>query len=237
MDLPDLRLGVCQRRALAILSLHGGYGTYRRHPGGPWQHNAWAPRDPAQNYAEHVTRFGVLVEAGLVAYRDDPPEGAVVRSEILDSTAYFELTPLGVRYVDDKGRECVPVTALKKAIIRAAKAFDDLPMIDLRQAVFVDPVLNPGSLKVPIERFDGSAAVGTMREDAVTIGQNTRGLTYRPEYPEWQLRVAVEYNPRIVSEEQLLALVDQAGWGVGIGEGRPERSSALGWGRFERYTE
>ena len=34
--------------------------------------------------------------------------------------------------------------------------------------------------------------------------------------------------------EQLLALVDQAGWGVGICEGRPERSSALGWGRFER---
>jgi hypothetical protein len=37
-----------------------------------------------------------------------------------------------------------------------------------------------------------------------------------------------------VSREQLLALVDQAGWGVGICEGRPERSSALGWGRFER---
>ena len=144
---------------------------------------------------------------------------------------------LAARYMDDQGRECVPVTALKKAIIRAAKAFDDLPMIDLRQAVFVDPVLNPGSLLVPIERFDGTPAVGTMREDAVTIGQNTRGLTYRPEYPEWQLRVTVEYNPRIVSEEQLLALVDQAGWGVGIAEGRPERSSALGWGRFQRFTE
>lgn len=141
---------------------------------------------------------------------------------------------LAARYMDDQGMECVPVTALKKAIIRAAKAFDDLPMIDLRQAVFVDPVLNPGSLLVPIECFDGSPAVGIMREDAVTIGQNTRGLTYRPEYPEWQLRVTVEYNPRIVSEEQLLALVDQAGWGVGIAEGRPERSSALGWGRFER---
>ncbi len=69
---------------------------------------------------------------------------------------------------------------------------------------------------------------------AVTIGINTRGLTYRPEYREWQLRVKVEYNARLVSEDQLLALIDQAGWGVGICEGRPERSSALGWGRFER---
>jgi hypothetical protein len=75
-----------------------------------------------------------------------------------------------------------------------------------------------------------------MREDAVTIGINTRGLAYRPEYAEWQLRVRIEFNPRIVSEEQLLALISQAGWGVGICEGRPERSSALGWGRFDRVA-
>ena len=87
---------------------------------------------------------------------------------------------------------------------------------------------------VPIETPDGAPAVGIMREDAVTIGINTRGLAYRPEYRDWQLRIVIEFNPRLVSEEQLLALIDQAGWGVGICEGRPERSSALGWGRFER---
>jgi hypothetical protein len=138
------------------------------------------------------------------------------------------------RYIDGEGRECAPITALKKAIITAATAFDDLTKVGLRQAVFVDPVASPGGAFVPIEKHDGSPAVGVMREDAVTIGINTRGLAYRPEYPEWQLRVRVEFNPRIVSEEQLLALVDQAGWGVGICEGRPERSSALGWGRFAR---
>ena len=138
------------------------------------------------------------------------------------------------RYVDEKGRECAPITALKKAIITAATAFDDVTKVGLRQALFVDSVANPGSSMVPIERHDGSPAVGVMREDAVTIGINTRGLTYRPEYKEWQLRISVEFNPRIVSEAQLLALVDQAGWGVGICEGRPERSSALGWGRFIR---
>jgi hypothetical protein len=100
--------------------------------------------------------------------------------------------------------------------------------------VFVDSVAVPGAALIPIERHDGSPAVGVMREDAVTIGINTRGLTYRPEYKEWQLRIRIEFNPRLVSEEQLLALVDQAGWGVGICEGRPEKSSALGWGRFLR---
>jgi hypothetical protein len=137
------------------------------------------------------------------------------------------------KYIDEKGRECAPITAIKKAIISAASAFDDLTKVGLRQAVFVDSVASPGAALVPIEDYEGNPIKGTMREDAVTIGINTRGLAYRPEYPKWQLRVRIEFNPRLVSREQLLALVDQAGWGVGICEGRPERSSALGWGRFE----
>lgn len=140
------------------------------------------------------------------------------------------------RYVDERGVECVPVTALKKAIISAAPAFDDLTKVALRQALFVAPQDNRGSALVPIEMHDGSPAKGELLESAVTIGMNTRGLCYRPKYEEWQLRVNVQYNPRLVSEEQLFALIDQAGWGVGICEGRPERSSALGWGRFERIA-
>ena len=138
------------------------------------------------------------------------------------------------KYIDAQGRECAPITALKKSIISAVSAFEDITKVGLRQAVFVDSVVSPGSSLVPIENLDGTPAKGVMREDAVTIGINTRGLTYRPEYKEWRLQIRVEYNPRLVSEEQLLALVDQAGWGVGICEGRPERTSALGWGRFMR---
>lgn len=137
------------------------------------------------------------------------------------------------KYVDSKGRECVPVTAIKKALVNAATAFDDITKVGLRQAVFAFPTGDPGSMLVPIELPDGTPAVGIKREDAVTIGVNTRGLAYRPEYIEWQLRVSVEFNPRIVSREQLRALMKQAGWGVGLCEGRPERMSALGWGRFQ----
>jgi len=162
--------------------------------------------------------------------RDKQQKKAKKAKEQRDPEAEFR----AARYVDEEGRECAPITTLKKAIITAASAFDDLTKVGLRQAVFVDSVAVPGAALIPIERHDGSPAVGVMREDAVTIGINTRGLTYRPEYKEWQLRVRIEFNPRLVSEEQLLALVDQAGWGVGICEGRPEKSSALGWGRFQR---
>jgi len=137
------------------------------------------------------------------------------------------------KYLDDQGRECLPLAALKKSFISAATAFDDLTKVALRQALFVNSIYAPGPL-APIENHDQTPAIGQMREDAVTIGISTRGLTYRPEYPKWQVRVRVEFNPRLVSQEQLLALVDQAGWGIGICEGRPEKSSALGWGRFYR---
>jgi hypothetical protein len=144
---------------------------------------------------------------------------------------------LDARYVDAHGRECAPVTAIKKALISAATAMDSLTKVAIRQALFVAPTADPASMLVPIEKHDGTPAVGAMREDAVTIGISTRGLSYRPEYPEWQLRVTIEFNTRLVSEEQLLALIEHAGWGVGICEGRPERSSALGWGRFELVAE
>jgi hypothetical protein len=162
--------------------------------------------------------------------RDKQQKKAKKAKEQRDPHAEF----LAARYVDSCGRECAPITALKKSIITAASAFEDVTKVGLRQAVFVDSLAVPGAALVPIETHDGKPAVGRMREDAVTIGINTRGLSYRPEYPEWQVRIRVEFNPRLVSREQLLALVDQAGWGVGICEGRPERSSALGWGRFER---
>lgn len=138
------------------------------------------------------------------------------------------------RYLDAQGRECIPVTALKKCIVSAATAFDDLTKVALRQAIFIDSKDQPGSPLVPILNHDGSPAVGTIREDAVTIGMNTRGLAYRPQYENWMVRVTGEINTRLVSIEQFLALVDHAGWGVGICEGRPEKTSALGWGRFER---
>lgn len=139
---------------------------------------------------------------------------------------------LAARYVDEQGRECAPITAIKKSMVSAGTAMDNLTKVAIRQAIFVAPTANPSSMFCPIENLDGTPAVGVMREDAVTIGINTRGLSYRPEYAKWQLRVTVEFNSRLISRDQLLTLASQAGWGVGICEGRPERSSALGWGRF-----
>ena len=160
--------------------------------------------------------------------RDKHAKKAKTAKEIREPTAEF----LKARYMDAEGRECAPITAIKKSFVTAATAMENLTKVALRQAIFVAPTEAPGSMLVPILTLAGKPAKGVMREDAVTIGMGKRGLTYRPEYAEWQLRVTVEYNARLISEEQLLMLAEQAGWGVGICEGRPEKTSALGWGRY-----
>jgi hypothetical protein len=207
----EVRMGTESKQDSALVGIQQVELTLRGRPGSPLVIHAFA-------------------EKAKQEIRDKQQKKAKKAKEQRDPHAEF----LASRYVDEQGRECAPITALKKSIITAATAFEDVTKVGLRQAVFVDSVAVPGAALVPIEKHDGTLAVGVMREDAVTIGINTRGLTYRPEYKEWQLRIRVEFNPRIVSKEQLLALVDQAGWGVGICEGRPERSSALGWGRFMR---
>jgi len=139
---------------------------------------------------------------------------------------------LDARYIDEKGRECISICALKKAIVSAAASFSNLTKVGLRQTFFVMSTDNPAADLLPIFDHEGKSAVGIMREDAVTIGIDTRGLAYRPEYPRWQFEIDVEFNERMISKDQLDALVEHAGWGVGVCEGRPEKASALGWGRF-----
>lgn len=160
--------------------------------------------------------------------RDKQQKAPTKKAEARDTDDDFN----SAKYLDADGRECAPITAIKKSLVSAGTAMKDLTKVALRQAIFVAPSDNPASSLVPIERPDGSPHAGTKREDAVTIGGSTRGLAYRPEYAEWRLRVTVEYNQRLISEAQLLTLAELAGWGVGICEGRPEKTSALGWGRF-----
>jgi hypothetical protein len=176
----------------------------------------------------HIRTINLILTGRPGSLLDKQAKKAKKAKEQRDPEAEF----LAARYLDGEGRECAPITAVKKAFVTAATAMDGLTKVALRQALFISPTVAPASMLVPIETTGGAPATGVMREDAVTIGINTRGLTYRPAYDDWQLRVTVEYNSRLISEEQLLELAESAGWGVGICEGRPERASALGWGRF-----
>jgi hypothetical protein len=106
--------------------------------------------------------------------------------------------------------------AFKAAAVRAANDVG-VPMTLARRWFRV-----PGEF-VPIE-FDRIIK----RTDSVKIGQGTTDLRYRAEFVNWRCTLVVEFNASITNAAQVVNLFNTAGFGVGIGEWRPERNGING---------
>ena len=63
------------------------------------------------------------------------------------------------------------------------------------------------------------------------LSVSSTDLRYRPEYRNWEASFVVEYNPDLIRPEDIVNLLNLAGFGVGIGEWRPQRNGDFG--RFE----
>jgi hypothetical protein len=129
----------------------------------------------------------------------------------------------GARYLMEDGRDGLPPRMFKQALVDAASFVDGITKVMLRGAVMV----NMGEELVPIE-YDGDEPV--MREDVVRLQGQTADLRYRPEYRNWRVRLKIRYNARLLSAEQVLHLLNIAGFSVGVGESRPQRNGE--WGCF-----
>lgn len=69
-----------------------------------------------------------------------------------------------------------------------------------------------------------------MREDTVRVPPRTGGadLRYRGEFTKWSVTLEINYNRRVITLEQLVNLHNLAGYAVGVGEWRPEKSGSFG---------
>jgi hypothetical protein len=67
-----------------------------------------------------------------------------------------------------------------------------------------------------------------MRQDTVRIGMGTADIRFRPEFPAWSAVLKVRLNRRSMTLEQLVHLINQAGFSVGVGEWRPEKDGSYG---------
>lgn len=129
---------------------------------------------------------------------------------------------MGSRHVIN-GKDCFPTSGLKMAMCDAGYALGIAKSI-IRQAVFL-----VGDYFV-IETKNGP----TKREDTVRIGPfNKRGadLRYRAEYDNWQARLEIQFRKDMITPDQVVALLQNAGFSVGIGEWRPQKN-----GQFGRFT-
>ena len=113
-----------------------------------------------------------------------------------------------------------PAVAFKAAAVTVCSQIDGISKVFARQTFHV--------LGGDLIRLYGDAPA--MREDMVRVGMGTADLRYRGEFKRWFVQLDIEYNGSAISKEQLVNVFNTSGFGVGIGEWRPEKD-----GRNGRY--
>jgi len=129
----------------------------------------------------------------------------------------------GCLYVIDekKGIYGFPASGFKKAIVSACRFAEGISMSKAYGALHVLGDILP---------IKGSKP--KMREDIVRVGKfgaKTADIRYRPEFEEgWKIDLKILYNSRIINKQTIAHLLNIAGFSVGIGEWRPEKSGQYG---------
>lgn len=126
-------------------------------------------------------------------------------------------------YTTDDGEIGIPGMAFKASLVNAAHKDIGIEKTLVRKALFL--VTNDSNKVLPI-----TCSEPIVREDCVRVGMGSADLRYRPEFREWSCVVQLEVDSELLQERDVLALVDRAGFGVGLCEWRPEKG-----GEFGRY--
>ena len=122
-----------------------------------------------------------------------------------------------------EGKYGIPLLAFKASLIGAAHKNFGIEKTMVRKAFFIaDP---DGIGIIPMECREP-----IVREDVVRVGMGATDLRYRPEFREWAVDITADIDAEILNEGDVVNLVNRAGFGVGIGEWRPEKG-----GDFGRY--
>lgn len=116
------------------------------------------------------------------------------------------------------GKYGFPSIAFKSAMVRAG-TYADMKMTFLRGAFHI--------------LGDLVEIIGTpvMRQDMVRVGMGLADIRFRGEFKEWEIELPITYNASVISVAQLMNLVMLAGFSVGVGEWRPEKTGQ--WGTFK----
>lgn len=133
-----------------------------------------------------------------------------------------------------------PSVAFKTAAVTAITSVAGMTKIAARQAFHI-----LGEDVDVVGAFEGTKARQnlvrlicdnpSMREDLVRVGMSVADLRYRGEFADWAAKLLIRYNANVLSEEQILNILNVAGFAVGVGEWRPEKDGS--YGMFHVATE
>jgi hypothetical protein len=138
---------------------------------------------------------------------------------------------LASRYISTDGWDGIPAGGVKGCLVAACRAIDGLPMTVAKRMIFVR---NQGYTK------DGLGLVrifGDWQKHQAMVridNGSTADIRFRACYPTWSMKLEIEFLKNIISAEQILNLVETAGFVEGLCEHRPgsPKSNTGGNGRF-----
>lgn len=161
---------------------------------------------------------------------------AKAAKEAKDPVADFEAS----MYRTADGGYGFPSVAFKGAAVTAGTSVDGITKVAARQAFHImgEDAEVRGAFEGTKSRMNLVKILGgepSMREDMVKVGMGTSDLRYRAEFYPWSAEIVVRYNANVLSEEQILNLLNTAGFAVGVGEWRPEKDGS--YGMFHVGTE
>jgi len=130
-------------------------------------------------------------------------------------------------YVLKDGRYGFPISGFKNAAVDACSFMDGMKKTVMRGAFHL------------IDEHEGLAVIDgrpRMRKDNVRVGMGTADIRYRGEFPTgWKTTLLIKYNETAVSIPQIVQLFNAAGFGIGVGDWRPQKDGS--YGMFEVVSE
>ncbi len=142
-----------------------------------------------------------------------------------------------------KGGYGFPSVGFKAAAVTACTSIADMTKVAARQSFHItgEQISIPSAYqrdgKHLEARYDLVRIISgepEMREDMVRVGMGTADIRYRGQFSIWGAKLKVSYNEGVLSEAQIINLINTAGFGVGVGEWRPEKDGI--YGRFHVVT-
>lgn len=109
-----------------------------------------------------------------------------------------------------------PSIGFKAAAVSACSSIAGMTKVLARSTFHIDD---------EFVRIDGDLL---MREDMVRVGMGTADIRYRGAFRNWSTSFDVRFNARAITPAQIVNLFNVAGFGVGVGEWRPEKDGRNG---------
>jgi len=127
-------------------------------------------------------------------------------------------------YFTDSGDYGLPAMSIKASMVTAAHKDIGIEKTLLKKSLFLH--CSDSNMILKLDTDDP-----VMREDCVRVGAGSADLRYRPEFKTWGCQVSFTFDAEMLQIEDIINLVNRAGFGCGVGEWRPEKGGEFG--RFQ----